>query len=251
VGVFDSGVGGLTVVKAIEARLPGLAIHYVADSAHAPYGSKSAAEVRQRSRTIGRFLIEQGAQAIVVACNTATAMAVEELRAVFDIPVIAMEPAVKPAVAATRSGVVGVLATAGTLESERYRQLVDCHGQQVRVLGRVCHSWVGLVESGDLASERARELVAAEVEPLLASGADTLVLGCTHFPFLAPLIAQVAGAGICLIDPAPAVADQLARRLSEAGGGTGELRLWSSRQDAGEAARLARLLGRPVEVGRL
>ena len=177
-------------------------------------------------------------------------MAVEDLRENFDIPIVAMEPAVKPAAAATRSGVVGVLATAGTLESERYRQLVDRHGHRVTVLGRVCHSWVSQVESGDLDSAAALALVAAEVEPLLEAGADTLVLGCTHFPFLAPLIAEVAGPVVTLIDPAPAVADQLARRLGDGGEGQAALRLWSSRQAADESARLAHLLGAgvPVEI---
>jgi glutamate racemase len=176
-------------------------------------------------------------------------MAVEGLRERFDIPIIAMEPAVKPAAAATRSGVVGVLATAGTLESERYRQLVDRHGQRVEVIGRVCHHWVALVESGRLDDDEARALVAAEAEPLLAAGADTLVLGCTHFPFLAPLITQVAGPEVALIDPAPAVADQLARRLGGVQTGEGQLRLWSSRRAADESQRLGRLLGRAVEVG--
>lgn len=248
VGVFDSGVGGLSVVQAIRDRLPALDIRYVADSAYAPYGNKAAEQVRERARLITRFLIDQGARAIVVACNTATAMAVEDLRENFDIPIVAMEPAVKPAAAATRSGVVGVLATAGTLESDRYRQLVDRHGHRVRVLGRVCHSWVGQVESGDLLSDAAREMVAAEVEPLLAAGADTLVLGCTHFPFLAPLIEQVAGSGVAIINPAPAVAEQLVRRLEDVDQGGGTLHIWSSREAENETARLACLIGETVEV---
>lgn len=249
VGVFDSGVGGLSVVRAIRERLPNLDILYVADSANAPYGSKSVEQVRERARLITRFLVDEGAGAIVVACNTATAMAVEDLRNSFDLPIVAMEPAVKPAVAATRSGVIGVLATAGTLESERYRQLVDRHGQQVEVLGRVCHSWVDLVESGDLASAQARMRVVEEVEPLLEGGADTLVLGCTHFPLLAPLIADVAGSQVKLIDPAPAVAEQLSRQLGKASGdGNSRMRLWSSRQGRDEAARLARIIGEPLPV---
>lgn len=249
VGVFDSGVGGLTVVKAIAERLPELDLLYVADSAHAPYGGKSPQQVRERASHITRFLVERGAQAVVVACNTATAMAVEELRSSFAVPIIAMEPAVKPAAAATRTGVIGVLATAGTLESERYRQLVDSHGQRISVIGRVCNRWVEQVESGELDTARTRALVASELEPLLAAGADTLVLGCTHFPLLAPLIAELAGPGVTLVDPAPAVAGQLARCLGGRPSGDGRLRLWSSRCAADEAERLGRLLGRPVEVG--
>lgn len=248
VGVFDSGVGGLTVVSAIQARLSSVDIHYVADSAFAPYGTRPTGEVLERCRIICRHLLDQGVQAVVVACNTATAMAVERLREEFDVPIVAMEPAVKPAAAATRSGVVGVLATAGTLESERYRQLVDSHGHQVKVIGRVCSEWVAQVESGDLDSERARAVVAEGIAPLLAAGADTLVLGCTHFPFLADQIRAVAGAQVSLIDPAPAVAEQLARRLVLPVSGTGCLRLWSSRLDDDESERLGRLLGRSVEV---
>jgi glutamate racemase len=248
VGVFDSGVGGLSVVHAMRQLLPQLDILYVADSAHAPYGSKPAAFVRERAQRITTFLIEQGAQAIVVACNTATAVAVEDLRASFSLPIVAMEPAVKPATAATLSGVIGVLATAGTLESERYRQLVDSHGQRVEVLARVCHDWVALVEAGELDSAPAQQAVAAEVAPLLAAGADTLVLGCTHFPFLAPLIARVAGPQVSVIDPAPAVAEQLARRLEGRVAGEGRMRLWSSRDAVDESLRISRLLGATVAV---
>jgi glutamate racemase len=251
VGVFDSGVGGLTVVKAIQQRLPDLDILYVADSAYAPYGGKSVEQVRERASHITRFLIEQGAQAIVVACNTATAMAVEHLRTQFDIPIIAMEPAIKPAAAATRSGVIGVLATAGTLESERYGRLLACHGSQVRVLGRVCHHWVELVESVEIDTEMARSQVTHEVLPLLDAGADTLVLGCTHFPFLAPIIREVAGPKVSLIDPAPAVAGHLANRLGTDWQGRGQTSLWSSRQAEDEAVRLSRLLGMSARVSRL
>ncbi len=235
VGVFDSGVGGLSVARAIRARLPDLDLIYVADSAHAPYGAKSAAAVRERSRAITRFLFDQGAAAVVVACNTATAMAVEDLRESFAQPIVAMEPAVKPAAAATRTGRIGVLATAGTLESVRYRRLLQDHGSQVKVIERVCHHWVDQVERGELSGATARAAVAAEIEPLLEAGADTLVLGCTHFPWLAPLIADVAGPEVALIDPAPAVAEQLARRLINGStAGHGALTLYSSRVAADE-----------------
>lgn len=248
VGVFDSGVGGLSVVRAIRARMPDLDIYYVADSAHAPYGDKSAEYVQQRARRITAFLLDQGVAAMVVACNTATAMAVEQLRTEFQIPIVAMEPAIKPAVAATRSGVIGVLATAGTLESERYRKLLARHGQQVKVMGSICHSWVGLVESGRLSGVTARDQVAAHVLPLVQAGADTLVLGCTHFPFLVPLIQEVAGAGVTLIDPAPAVAGQLASCLQGHWQGQGMLNVWSSHQAGGESERLSRVLGETVMV---
>lgn len=249
VGVFDSGVGGLSVVRAIRARLPHVDLIYVADSAHAPYGSKPAEAVRDRSRLITRFLLDQGAAAVVVACNTATAMAVEDLRESFAQPIIAMEPAVKPAAAATRTGTIGVLATAGTLESARYRRLLQDHGSTVKVIERVCHHWVDQVERGELSGDAARAAVAAEIAPLLDAGADTLVLGCTHFPWLAPLIGEVAGPTVSLIDPAPAVAEQLARRLvNGSAAGSGALTLYSSRQAPDEAARLSRLIGQPCVV---
>lgn len=249
VGVFDSGVGGLSVVRALRARLPRLDIHYVADSGHAPYGDKDPAQVRERARAITEHLSGQGVAAVVVACNTATAHAVDDLRARFELPIVAMEPAVKPAVAATRSGVIGVLATAGTLESERYRKLLREHGSRVQVVERVCHAWVAQVERGELDGDAAREAVAREVKPLLDAGADTLVLGCTHFPWLAPLIAEVAGPAVSLIDPAPAVAEQLARKLADGlAGGSGQLQLFSSRVAADESDRLAQLLGQRLPV---
>lgn len=251
IGVFDSGVGGLTVVRALRQRLPDQDILYVADSAHAPYGAKPPGYVRERATTVTDFLVAQGAAAIVVACNTATAMAVEHLRQRHAVPIVAMEPAVKPAAAATRSGVIGVLATAGTLESARYRALLRAHGSRVQVLERVCHRWVEIVERGDLDTAEARRLVADEIAPLLDAGADTLVLGCTHFPFLAPLIREAAGPAVGLVDPAPAVAEQLARCLPAAGPGDGTLRLWSSRCSQDEASRLGRFLERPVSVAPL
>lgn len=251
VGVFDSGIGGLNVVRAMRALMPNLDILYVADSGYAPYGEKPPELVRARAAHITGFLVGQGAAAIVVACNTATAIAVDALRARFDLPIVAMEPAVKPAAAATRSGVIGVLATAGTLESERYRNLLTRHGSQVRVLERVCHPWVRLVESGRFAGTEARALVAAEVEPLLAAGADTLVLGCTHFPYLAPLIREIAGPHVTLVDPAPAVAAQLVRRLAATVNGDAVLQIWSSGTEPDPVERYGRLWGEPVEVAAL
>jgi glutamate racemase len=230
IGVFDSGVGGLSVVRALRSELPGADVLYVADSAHVPYGGREAAFVRERSHRITEHLIAEGADAVVVACNTATAAAVDSLRAALDLPIVAMEPAVKPAARLSRTGVIGVLATAGTLGSERYSSLLDRHGRHVEVLERVCHHWVTQVESGCLEGEEVRRLVTAEVEPLVSAGADALVLGCTHFPFLADRIGEAAGPGITLVDPAPAVARQLARCLagvagSPAGWGEGRLRV--------------------------
>ncbi|HEY0664637.1 MAG TPA: glutamate racemase [Gallionella sp.] len=215
IGVFDSGVGGLSVLHHIRRALPHDQLIYVADSGHVPYGDKSANYIEQRSHAIARFLIAQGAEAIVIACNTATAAAVTSLRAEFGIPIVGMEPAVKPAVAATRSGVVGALATVGTLESSRFAALLERYAGDVTIVTQGCPGLVEQVERGDLTGDLSRELVARYTAPLLARGADTLVLGCTHYPFLAPLIREVAGPDVVLVDTGEAVARQLLRRLQE------------------------------------
>lgn len=213
IGVFDSGVGGLSVLHHIHQLLPHERLIYVADSGHVPYGDKPPAYIEQRSATLTRFLIEQGADAIVIACNTATAAAVSSLRSQFDIPIVGMEPAVKPAVAATRSGVVGVLATIGTLESARFAALLERYGEEVEIVTQGCPGLVEQVESGELHSARTRELIERYTAPLLARGADTLILGCTHYPFLATLISDVVGEAITLVDTGAAVARQLQRRI--------------------------------------
>ncbi|NNM69639.1 MAG: glutamate racemase [Gallionella sp.] len=213
IGVFDSGVGGLSVLHHIRRMLPDAHLIYVADSAHIPYGDKPASYIEQRSHTLTRFLVGQGAEAIVIACNTATAAAVASLRRDIKRPIIGMEPAVKPAVAATRSGVVGVLATTGTLESARFAALLERYGEEVEIITQGCPGLVEQVERGDLGGSRTRELVARYTAPLLARGADTLILGCTHYPFLAPLIRDVVGEGITLVDTGEAVSRQLQHRI--------------------------------------
>ncbi len=213
IGVFDSGVGGLSVLHHIRQTLPNERLIYVADSGHVPYGDKSPAYIEKRSLALARFLVSQGADAIVIACNTATAAAVTSLRSRFDIPIVGMEPAVKPAVAATRSGVVGVLATIGTLESARFAALLEKYAGEVEIVTQGCPGLVEQVELGELHSARTRELVERYTAPLLARGADTLILGCTHYPFLAPLIREMVGDGIALVDTGAAVARQLQRRI--------------------------------------
>ena len=213
IGVFDSGVGGLSVLLHIRRILPDARLIYVADSAHVPYGDKSAQYIEHRSITLTRFLIEQGAQAMVIACNTATAAAAASLRHQFDLPIIGMEPAVKPAVAATKSGVIGVLATIGTLESARFAALLERYAGNVKIVTQGCPGLVEQVELGDLSSQETRRLVERYTGPLLSHGADTLILGCTHYPFLAPLIREVAGDKITLVDTGEAVARHLQYRL--------------------------------------
>lgn len=215
IGVFDSGVGGLSVLQHIRKLLPDEQLIYVADSGHVPYGDKPAAYIVERSRTLTRFLVEQGADAIVIACNTATAAAAAALRSEFSQPIVAMEPAVKPAVAATKSGVVGVLATVGTLESARFAALLEKHAGNVEIVTQGCPGLVEHVECGNLAGAETRVLIERYLAPLLGRNADTLILGCTHYPFLAPLIREVANTDIALIDTGAAVARQLQRRLPE------------------------------------
>ena len=215
IGVFDSGVGGLSVLQHIRQTLPHERLIYVADSGHVPYGDKSPAFIEARSLAITRFLISQGAEAIVIACNTATAAAARTLRVKFNkIPIVAMEPAVKPAITVTQSRVVGVLATVGTLESATFAALLEKYGGwRVKIVTQGCPGLVEQVERGELHSARTRELVVRYTAPLLEKGADTLILGCTHYPFLAPLIREVAGENITLIDTGAAVARHLMHRV--------------------------------------
>ncbi|GAB3370333.1 glutamate racemase [Azotobacter armeniacus] len=242
VGVFDSGVGGLSVLGEIRARLPCESLFYVADSGHVPYGDKSPEYIRERCRTIAAFLLEQGAKALVLACNTATAAAAAELRECYPtLPVVGMEPAVKPAAAATRSGRIGVLATTGTLKSARFAALLDRFAGDVRVITQPCPGLVELIEAGELDGPQTRELLQGFVAPLLAEGCDTLILGCTHYPFVRPLLKELVPGSVSLIDTGAAVARQLERLLQARGllaARPAEVRFWSS----GDPAELARVL---------
>ncbi|MBL6985635.1 MAG: glutamate racemase [Methylobacter sp.] len=213
IGVFDSGVGGLSVLHDIRRTLPNEDLLYVADSIHAPYGDKSQQFIEARSIAITEFLVSRNAKAIVVACNTATGAAVTALRSRFSVPIIAMEPAVKPAAVNTKSGVIGVLATSRTLVSDNFVQLFSQYGADVEILGQACPGLVEQVEAGDLSGDKTRLLLEQYVLPLLERRADTLVLGCTHYPFLAPLIREIAGPSVTVIDSAAAVARQLYKRL--------------------------------------
>ena len=253
IGVFDSGVGGLSVLAEIRKQLPREDLLYVADSAHVPYCARSADEIRDRSLALARFLLEQGAKVLVVACNTATAAAAGTLRETFTTPVVAMEPAVKPAAAATRNGVVGVLATVGTLRSAQFAALLDRFGGGIEVVTQPCPGLPEQVEAGELDTPRTRALVEHYLAPLRARGADTIVLGCTHYPFLRPLIADLAGPEIVLIDTGAAVARQL-RRVLEARALLGHdalpgaERFWTSGDPDASAPVFARLWGREVQV---
>jgi len=216
VGVMDSGVGGLSVLAEIQRLLPNESLLYVADCGHVPYGEKTPDYIRQRCRHIAGFFREQGAKAMVLACNTATVAAVADLRELYpDWPLVGMEPAVKPAAAATRSGVVGVLATTGTLQSAKFAALLDRFASDVRVVTQPCPGLVERIETGDLASPQLRQLLQGYVQPLLDAGCDTLILGCTHYPFLRPLLSGLVPAEVAIIDTGAAVARQLQRLLAD------------------------------------
>ena len=217
IGIFDSGCGGLSVLKEIRALLPGLRCIYYSDNANCPYGDKSPEFVQNRCMAVTDLLLKRGASAVVVACNTATAAAIPALRAKYDIPFVGMEPAVKPAVSLTKSGVVGVLATSGTLGGTLYRNTKARYEGSVKVIEQVGLGFVELVESLETEGRHAQQVVEASLMPLLEQGADTIVLGCTHYPFLLPLMKRLAGPGVCFIDPAPAVARRLSDVLEENG----------------------------------
>ena len=213
IGVFDSGVGGLSVLRAIRAALPAENLVYVADSGHAPYGDKSEAHIIERTLTVSNWLAVSGVKAITVACNTATVVAIRHLREQTHIPVVAIEPAIKPAANTTRTGVVGVLATTQTLQSESVARLCLEHGEGKRILLQACPGWVEAVEEADLHSPQTEALLRQFVVPLMDQGVDTLVLGCTHYPFLRNTLQRIVGDDVVLIDPAVAVATELTRRL--------------------------------------
>lgn len=238
IGVFDSGEGGLSVLKEITRLLPESEYVYYSDNAHCPYGEKSPEYIQDRARAITERLLTEGADVIVVACNTATAAAISVLRSEYSdassqevrdrvqkltggrhdhICFIGMEPAVKPAALGTRTGVVGVLATAGTLKGSKYLKTKESVDDQVNVFEHVGRGFVELVEEGRLSGSEAEDVVKASLGPLLSAGADIIVLGCTHYPFLLPVLQKVAGPDIRFIDPAPAVARQLVHVLERDG----------------------------------
>jgi glutamate racemase len=213
IGLFDSGVGGLSVWQEVVHHLPHEASLYFADSAHCPYGSRPVDEVRALSAAITRFLLAQQVKLIVVACNTASAAALEYLRAEFDLPIVGMEPALKPAAIATQTGHVGVLATAGTLNGTLFKNTTQRHAHGVEVHVQVGQGLVELVESGQLDTPETEALLRHYLEPMLAAGADQIALGCTHYPLLMPVIERVVAGRSQVIDPAQAVARQVQRVL--------------------------------------
>ena len=215
IGIFDSGIGGLTVLRHIQDLLPSEPVIYIADREHIPYGNKSDDFIQSRSIFITEFLLAQPVKAIVVACNTATAAAVHTLRDRYDLPIIGMEPGVKPAIARSRNGIIGILATERTLRSGKFKILLERHANGSDVYIKPCHGWVEHIEAGDRNDTLTKAMIEETVAPLLEKGVDTLVLGCTHYPFLIEPIRQVVGRDISIIDTGLAVASHLQRRLAE------------------------------------
>jgi glutamate racemase len=249
IGIFDSGVGGLSVWRQVVHQLPGESVIYLADQAHVPYGQRSAAEIQAYCAEIARHLLALGCKAIVVACNTASAVALEPLRlALPQLPILGLEPAVKPAVALTRTGVVGVMATPATFQGELYRATVGRWAGDVRVVEQVCIGLADLVEVGELEGERCDALLRSFLDPMLAAGADTIVLGCTHYPFVIEAIRSLVGPALAVLDPAPAVARHLGEVLDGAGllsaaSGSPQHRFFTSGESSGFDRALARLVG--------
>ncbi len=247
VAVIDSGLGGVAVLRELLAIAPGANVDYLADHAGHPYGNRSPADIAARMARLADAALGLGASGIIVACNTATAVAVDALRSRLPgVPIVGIEPPVKPAAALTRTGVIGVLATAPTASSSRVARLVESHAEGVRVLVTGCPGLADAVEAGAIEAPATTALVRRYVGPLLAAGADVLAIGCTHYAFLADTIATIAGADVAIVDGSAAVARRAATVVPGLAEGAGRLRWYSS--DVRAADGLARAWGEPVSV---
>ncbi|MBK9176211.1 MAG: glutamate racemase [Flavobacteriales bacterium] len=255
IGIFDSGIGGLTVMNTMRQALPRERLLYFGDTLHVPYGPRTLEEVRAFSIAIAEALLGKGCKLIVIACNTASAAALAELRQRWpEVPFVGMEPAVKPAVEQTHTGVVGVIATVATFQSELYASVVDRFAAGVKVLHQPCPGLVKQIEAGEFDTPATEALLRGWLEPMLAQGIDALVLGCTHYPIIRPLIERILGRGVRIIDPAPAVARQVARLLRERGleapphAMDGSI-IWTSGNPEGFQKMMVRMGMPPVAVG--
>jgi len=254
IGIFDSGVGGLSVLRVIREQMPEESVIYFGDQGHIPYGPRSMEQIRNFSEAITNFLLGQDAKIIVVACNTASAAALKYLREKFqDIQFVGMEPAVKPAAEHTQTGKVGVLATPATFQGALYASVVERFANGVELLQNTCPGLVQQIEQGNLEGEETRRILEDALLPMLEKNIDTVVLGCTHYPFVIPLIQRIVGDNVRVIDPAPSVAKQ-AQRLLEAGGmqsqssTRGDVKLYTSGDPASLKSMLLMLLGEDGEV---
>ena len=257
IGVFDSGVGGLSVLRAMRALLPAENVIFFGDQGHVPYGPRPLGQVRAFSEGITRFLLDEGVKLIVVACNTASAAALTHLRQTFpDVKFVGMEPAVKPAAETTRTGVVGVLATPATFQGALYASVVERFANGVQLMQDTCPGLVQEIELGNLDGMETRAILESALRPMLDRGIDTVVLGCTHYPFVIPLIEQIVGESVRVIDPAPSVARQVERLLEAAGTrnpstSRGRVQFYTSGDAAAVKSLLPKLLGESGRVSRL
>jgi glutamate racemase len=218
IGIFDSGVGGLSVLRAVRAQMREESVLYFGDQGHIPYGPRPMEQIRDFSEAITNFLLERNTKLIVVACNTASAAALKYLREKFpDVPFVGMEPAVKPAAETTQTGKVGVLATPATFQGALYASVVERFANGVELFQNTCSGLVQQIEWGNLNGSETRKILESALHPMLEKNIDTVVLGCTHYPFVIPLVQEIVGEKVRVIDPAPSVAKQ-AKRLLEAGG---------------------------------
>ena len=216
IGIFDSGVGGLSVLREVRRQLPAEDLIYIADQAHVPYGDRSKEDVFGFSAGIARYLIKKQVKLMIIACNTASAVALADLRLEYpSLPFVGMEPAVKPAAAETSTGVVGVLATPATFQGDLYASTVERFAKGVKILQDTCPGLVDQIEAGGITSSETREILTRALHPMLEEGVDEIVMGCTHYPFVIPLIKEIVGDEVEVIDPAPAVARQAGRLLDE------------------------------------
>ncbi len=255
VGIFDSGVGGLSVAREIRRALPAEDLLYVADTAYCPYGDRPVDEVRERALAVGHHLEDAGAKVVIVACNTATGAALELLREELRVPVIGLEPAVKTGVARTRNRRVGVMATAGTLRSERFARLIGAHGDGAQIIPQPCPGLVDLIEQGHLDGDVLAARVAALTRPLVDAQVDTVVLGCTHYPFVEQALRHALGPGVEIVDSGPAIARRLGQVLREAGllaaPGPGSLCVWTTGEPGAVKPVVDRLWGEAVDLDRV
>lgn len=253
IGIFDSGVGGLSVARSIRAALPFEDLLYIADSANAPYGDKSPEFVEQRALEIANFLITKGAKALVVACNTATVSTAKVIRERFTVPIIGVEPGVKPAIALTKTGVIGVLATEQTVRSASFIQLAERFSGEAEIIRQGCPGLVELIEQAKLDSFETKFLLHKLVIPLLNKGADTLVMGCTHYAFIVPLLREIVGNAINIVTTHEAVASQVVRRLNDAGASrngavVGRQTFWTNKQQLIDSGLIGDFWGARVSV---
>lgn len=253
IGIFDSGVGGLSIARRIRSNLPHEDLLYVADSANTPYGDKPQDFIQERAHKLVEYLLEKNAKAIVIACNTATVATIAQLRARFEIPIIGVEPGVKPATLLTQSNVIGVLATAHTLQSRWYKKLESRHSERVRIEPQACPGLAERVEQNSLDSQATTALLQNYLRPLLEKGSDTIVLGCTHYEFLAPGIDKILDGRARLVKTSDAVATQVYRRLVDenllcANNQPGQDVFITTRSTSKTQAIFDALWGRPVEL---